>query len=37
MDKETWREVARRLCPHWTDEEFEQAWADFLLWKYRRH
>jgi hypothetical protein len=36
MDKETLREVSWLLAPHWTDEEFEQAWVDFLLWRYRK-
>lgn len=31
MTKAEWREVARRLRPDWTDEQFEAAWQEFFL------
>jgi hypothetical protein len=31
-----WRDVARRLRPEWSDEEFERAWAEFVEMKRRR-
>ncbi len=36
FDKEEWRLVARRLRPDWTDEQFEQAWAEFAAEKAER-
>lgn len=30
FEKEEWRDVARRLRPDWTDDEFEKAWAEFV-------
>lgn len=33
-EKEQWREVARRVRPEWSDEKFEETWADFV--EYRR-
>lgn len=33
MDKEVWREVTRRLKPDWSDEQFEQAWLEFVEWR----
>lgn len=32
-DKLEWRDVARRLRPKWTDEEFDTAWAEFATLK----
>ena len=29
-DKATWREVARRVRPEWTDEKFNEAWDSFI-------
>ncbi len=36
FDKDEWREVARKLRPDWTDEEFEAAWLEFCALKYRK-
>jgi hypothetical protein len=35
-DKEEWRAVARRLRPDWTDEQFEEAWIEFVEMKKRK-
>lgn len=39
MDQEEFREVARKLCPDLTDEEFDVMWEDFMQdrWKRRLH
>jgi hypothetical protein len=34
--KDEWREVARRLRPDWTEEQFEEAWAEFVEMKRRK-
>ncbi len=34
-DKETWREVARRVRPDWTDEKFNAVWDDFVEYRKR--
>lgn len=36
FDKDEWRDVARRLRPKWTDEEFEEAWLEFVDLKRRK-
>lgn len=36
FDKIEWRDVARRLRPDWTDEQFEIAWEEFCEWKRRK-
>lgn len=36
FSKEEWRDVARRLRPDWTDEDFEAAWNGFLELKRRK-
>ncbi len=36
LTKEEWREVARLLCPKWTDVDFDQAWLEFLAYKRRK-
>lgn len=36
LDKDDWREVCWRLCPHWTDEEFEAAWSEFQALKRKK-
>ncbi len=28
--------LALQLRPDWTEEKFEQAWVDYLLWKHRK-
>lgn len=35
-DKTEWREVARLLKPDWTEEQFEEAWQEFLELKRRK-
>jgi len=30
LDKEDWREIAYTLRPDWTDEQFEEAWTEFV-------
>ena len=32
-DKDEWRDVARQMCPDWTDEIFEQKWTEFCRLK----
>lgn len=29
-DKTEWRDVAQKLRPDWTDEQFEKAWNEFV-------
>lgn len=36
FDKIEWRDVARRVRPDWTDEQFEEAWREFHEMKRRR-
>lgn len=36
FDKDEWRDVARKLCPDWTDEDFEREWAAFQKFKRRK-
>lgn len=36
FDKVEWRDVVRRVRPDWTDEQFEQAWAEFIEMKRRK-
>lgn len=30
LNKDEWRDVARRLKPEWTEEQFEEAWQEFV-------
>ena len=30
FDKDEWRDVARRLRPDWSGEQFDRAWNEFL-------
>jgi hypothetical protein len=36
FDKIEWRDVARKLRPDWSDEDFERAWAEFFAEKERK-
>jgi hypothetical protein len=27
--KDEWRDIARKVCPEWTDEQFDEAWTEF--------
>ena len=36
FDKEEWRDIARKLHPDWTDEEFNVAWKEFCKMKRRK-
>lgn len=36
LDKDEWRNVARKLRPDWTDEQFEEAWHEFCEMKRRK-
>jgi hypothetical protein len=29
LDRDEWRDVARRLRPDWTEAQFDKAWAEF--------
>lgn len=33
LDKEEMRLVSRKLRPDWTDEQFDEMWADFCAMK----
>jgi hypothetical protein len=33
LDKEEFRLIARKLVPHWSDEDFEREWAAFVRFK----
>jgi hypothetical protein len=33
FDKEEWRLVARQFRPDWSDEDFDEAWAEFAEMK----
>ena len=35
FDKNEWRDVARRLRPDWTDDDFDEAWDEFVELKRR--
>lgn len=32
-DEKEWRDIAKRLKPEWTDEQFTEAWAEFIKLK----
>ena len=36
FDKDEWRDVARKLRPDWSEDDFEQAWTEFCRDKLRR-
>ncbi len=36
FNKTEWRDVCRKVRPDWTDEQFEEAWAEFVEMKQRR-
>lgn len=36
FSKEEWRDVARGLDRHYSDEKFDRDWADFVAKKARR-
>lgn len=33
FDKDEWRDVSRKLRPDWTEEQFEEAWQEFVALK----
>ena len=35
-DKEEWRLVQRAIRPDWTDEQFEEAWHEFVEMKNKK-
>lgn len=36
FDKDEWRIIAMRLRPEWTEDEFEDAWNEFVALKERK-
>lgn len=33
LSKDEWRDVTRSVRPSWTDEQFEECWAEFCEMK----
>ncbi len=36
FDETEWRDVAKRLRPDWSEDDFQKAWLEFSEWKRTR-
>jgi hypothetical protein len=36
FDREEWRDIARIFRPDWTEEDFDDAWKEFIEMKRRK-